>query len=185
MNISPARTVIAKNSPGAVGIVWGVLSGRPRILRVLLPSGGRSGAERARELYPEAREGICPEIGRTAAALAGMLEGEAVTVPLETAALETCSPFRQAVYRAAYRIPRGSVSTYGELAERLGRVGAARAVGNALAANPFPLIVPCHRVIRSDGRIGGFTGGAGLKRKLLEIEGILFDRSGRPRPAIP
>ncbi len=167
---------------GAVGLVWGMAAGKPRVFRVLLPEDGRSGAERRAKLYPEARTGVPAEIKRTAAALAGMLRGDTVKIPLETAALETCSPFRQTVYRAAYRIPRGSVFTYGELAERIGRGGAARAVGNALAANPFPLIVPCHRVIRSDGRIGGFTGGAGLKRRLLEAEGIVFNRSGRASP---
>ncbi len=181
----PKKTIIAESPLGTVGMVWRVLSGRPRVVRVLLPAGGRSGQERAAEFYPEAGEELSPEIERAADALAGMLNGDAVTVPLETAALETCSTFRQAVYRATYRIPRGTVSTYGELAERIGRGGAARAVGNALAANPFPLIVPCHRVIRSDGRIGGFTGGTGLKRRLLESEGIVFDRSGRPLPATP
>ena len=62
--------------------------------------------------------------------------------------------------------------SYGELARRLGRPRAARAVGQALAANPVPLMVPCHRVIRADGSPGGFGGGLDLKRRLLELEGV-------------
>lgn len=162
--------VLADTPIGAVGIVWAGAGGGPRVVRVLLP-----GAKTA----PEAVEGTCPEIEKLAGALRKVLSGQAGAVPLEPAALELCPPFQRAVLRAAARIPRGKVTTYGELAANLGRPGAARAVGNALAANPFPLIVPCHRVIRSDGTIGGFTGGEDLKRRLLELEGIAFDRAGR------
>jgi methylated-DNA-[protein]-cysteine S-methyltransferase len=65
------------------------------------------------------------------------------------------------------------------LAERIEAPGAARAVGHALALNPFPLIIPCHRAVRSDGGLGGFQGGLAMKRKLLELEGIAFSPSGK------
>ena len=81
--------------------------------------------------------------------------------------------------RAEHAIPRGSVSTYGLIAAHVGVPGGARAVGNALASNPFPLIVPCHRAIRSDLHIGGFQSGTEMKRALLEKEGIIFDEAGR------
>ena len=87
-------------------------------------------------------------------------------------------PFRQAVYGATRAIPPGATRTYGELAEALGRPGASRAVGQALAHNPFPLLVPCHRVVpagggREESRLGGFTapGGVTTKRRLLALEG--------------
>jgi len=68
----------------------------------------------------------------------------------------------------------GYVSTYSRIAKSIGVPKGARAVGNALANNPFPLIIPCHRVIRSDGRLGGFGGGLEMKKKLLENEGIFL-----------
>jgi len=72
------------------------------------------------------------------------------------------------------------VNTYGEIAKKIGHPGAARAVGTALAKNPLPLIVPCHRVIRSKGELGGFSAGdTNLKRRLLGKEGIIFDSRGR------
>ena len=82
------------------------------------------------------------------------------------------SPFQQKVLRAAMKIPYGSVETYGSLARKIGCPRGSRAVGNALAKNPFPLVIPCHRVIRGDGKPGGFSAGGGvmLKNKLLQIE---------------
>lgn len=82
------------------------------------------------------------------------------------------SPFCQTVLTACRDIPFGRVLTYAELAKKIRRPKASRAIGNALALNPLPLIVPCHRVIRSDGKTGGFTayGGAQLKQRLLKLE---------------
>jgi methylated-DNA-[protein]-cysteine S-methyltransferase len=91
-------------------------------------------------------------------------------VPLDTRGI---SPFFSAVYRAARLIPIGAVETYGALADKCGSSKAARAVGSAMSRNPFGLIVPCHRVIGSGGRPGGFSAYGGLKTKerLLRIEG--------------
>jgi methylated-DNA-[protein]-cysteine S-methyltransferase len=83
------------------------------------------------------------------------------------------------VLLAEYRILRGSVSTYKLIAKHLGKQNGARAVGNALAANPFPVIVPCHRAIRSDRHLGGYQGGLAMKRALLYQESIQFDSAGR------
>ena len=80
------------------------------------------------------------------------------------------SPFTQKVLRAATKIPYGQVRSYKWLAERLGKPKAARAVGNALARNPVPIILPCHRVVRGDGGIGRFALGSGWKKRLLELE---------------
>jgi methylated-DNA-[protein]-cysteine S-methyltransferase len=87
-------------------------------------------------------------------------------------------PFSRRVYEIARAIPAGATLTYGEVATRLGDPGAARAVGQALGENPFPLIVPCHRVLAADGKLGGFSapGGVVTKRRLLTIEGALTDR---------
>ena len=78
--------------------------------------------------------------------------------------------FQQDVYRVVARIPRGHTRSYQWVARTIGRPQAVRAVGNALHANPFAPFVPCHRVIRSDGSLGGFAGGIGKKHQLLAAE---------------
>lgn len=80
---------------------------------------------------------------------------------------------RQVLYELASGVPYGKVVGYGDLAGRVGQPGAAQAVGMAMGANPLPVVVPCHRVVESDGGIGGFGGGLETKRKLLALEGVL------------
>lgn len=82
------------------------------------------------------------------------------------------SGFEKAVYRAVVRIPKGETRSYAWVARASGSPGAARAVGNALNRNPYPGPVPCHRVIKSDGSIGGFARGVNAKRRLLKREGV-------------
>ena len=82
------------------------------------------------------------------------------------------SEFQRAVWKALQAIPYGETVSYGELARRLGRPRASRAVGLANGANPVPIIVPCHRVIGADGSLTGFGGGLAVKRALLELEGV-------------
>jgi methylated-DNA-[protein]-cysteine S-methyltransferase len=80
---------------------------------------------------------------------------------------------RRVLRELASGVPYGSVVGYQDLADRVGEPGAARAVGTAMGANPLPVVVPCHRVIESDGGIGGFGGGLEIKRTLLALEGVL------------
>jgi methylated-DNA-[protein]-cysteine S-methyltransferase len=80
------------------------------------------------------------------------------------------------VYELLLRIPAGKVSTYGDIAKALGHPSAARAVGKVLNKNPNPIIVPCHRVIQSNGKLGGYCYGSEVKSKLLEKEGIKFQK---------
>jgi len=82
-------------------------------------------------------------------------------------------PFGRRVLEACARIPFGEVSSYRAMATTAGSAGAVRAAGNALGANPVPIVVPCHRVLRSGGGLGGYTGGLERKQRLLRIEGIL------------
>lgn len=83
------------------------------------------------------------------------------------------TPFQKAVYRVVSRIPKGTTMTYAQVAAAIGNPKAMRAVGNALNKNPFAPEVPCHRVIRSDGTIGGFAFGVKKKKALLRKEGVI------------
>ncbi|MCQ9181884.1 methylated-DNA--[protein]-cysteine S-methyltransferase [Streptomyces sp. IBSBF 2953] len=83
------------------------------------------------------------------------------------------SGFNRQVLRELCDVPYGAVVGYGDLARRVGQPGAAQAVGAAMGSNPLPVVVPCHRVVESDGGIGGFGGGLETKRKLLALEGVL------------
>ena len=89
--------------------------------------------------------------------------------------LRHLTTFQRRVLEAAQAVPRGQVSTYGQIARRIGRPRAARAVGQALGSNPVPIVIPCHRVLASDGRLGGYSGRGGLrtKAKLLRLEGAM------------
>ena len=80
--------------------------------------------------------------------------------------------FRRKVLRATARIPYGGVSSYREMAERAGNGRASRAAGTALATNPIPIVVPCHRVLRTGGNLGGYGGGLAMKEALLKMEGV-------------
>jgi methylated-DNA-[protein]-cysteine S-methyltransferase len=86
------------------------------------------------------------------------------------------SPFEQQVWEKLLAVPYGATTSYGAIATELGLSNGARAVGRANGANPIPIVIPCHRVIGSDGRLTGYGGGLPLKRALLELEGALLSR---------
>jgi O-6-methylguanine DNA methyltransferase len=88
------------------------------------------------------------------------------------------TPFQRKVYEAVARIPYGHTRSYAEIAREVGQPSAVRAVGSANGANPIPLVIPCHRVIASDGKLGGYGGGLPLKAKLLAMES---SRAGEDR----
>jgi methylated-DNA-[protein]-cysteine S-methyltransferase len=89
--------------------------------------------------------------------------------------LNDLTHFQKRVLKATLDIPRGQITTYGEMARRLGKAQWARAVGQALARNPIPIVIPCHRVLAADGSLHGYSGGRGIetKAKLLQLEGAL------------
>lgn len=123
-------------------------------------------------VVPSGREAPA-EIRAVIAAVRSLLEGEPVDLSSVRLDLRAVSEFERQVYDAARVIPPGATTTYGALATRIGHPGGARAVGRALGRNPVPLIVPCHRVLAADGKLGGFSapGGVALKARLLALEG--------------
>jgi O-6-methylguanine DNA methyltransferase len=106
---------------------------------------------------------------RLAAALRPPTAGEATRLTYDLGAL---SPFQQAVLRKTAEIPPGEVRPYAWVAREMGQPGAVRAVGSALGRNPVPILIPCHRVVRSDGRIGNYALGTAMKSRLLSEEGV-------------
>ena len=173
------RVLVPRTPFGSVAIAWAERAGRPKVVRVLLSRPGAPAQSGIARLHPEARPGSCAAIRAVADAIVLFLEGADLAIPLDVADLASCPPFQRAVLRAEHAIPRGKVSTYGLLAARVGRPGAARAAGTALATNPFPIVVPCHRAVRLDRSIGGYQGGPAMKRALLAMEGVRFDAAGR------
>ena len=107
------------------------------------------------------------------------LKGENVKFDLQLIDFDQCSKIQKKVLLAENGIPRGYISTYKRIAIEIGIPKGARAVGNALAKNPFPIIIPCHRAIKSNGELGGFQGGIEMKRSLLEMEGIKISNNGK------
>jgi methylated-DNA-[protein]-cysteine S-methyltransferase len=164
---------------GLLAVVWGLFSDAPKIVRVLLSVPEVSAKDRVAKLYPDAEESSCAEIDGVARSIEAFLAGDNVQFSLDAAMISLCTAFQQSVLKAEHQIPRGWVSTYQMIAGHLGNQNKARAVGNALAHNPFPIIIPCHRAIRSDRSLGGFQGGLNMKRTLLIREGFSFDDAGR------
>ncbi len=171
--------VLVPSAFGTLGIVWRETEEGPKVSRVLLPNEQTPAQDVVWMAFPDASPLSCPAIAELGEHIQRFLEGDAVVFGLDLMALERCSEFQRSVLLAEHRIPRGWVSTYGRIARSLGVPGGARAVGGALARNPFPIIIPCHRAIRSDGQLGGFQGGLEMKRSLLELEGVEISQMGK------
>jgi methylated-DNA-[protein]-cysteine S-methyltransferase len=126
---------------------------------------------RATEAEPDA------DVRRVIDGIAALLRGSRVDLSDVALDMSDVLPFHRRVFDVARTIPVGRTSTYGVLATPLGDPGSARAVGEALGRNPFPVVVPCHRVLAASGKLGGFSahGGAETKRRMLLIEGALLE----------
>jgi methylated-DNA-[protein]-cysteine S-methyltransferase len=156
---------------GACAIAWG-----PRgVAAIQLPGSSRASTGAGlRRRCPGAREAAPPPaIERAIAAITALLRGEAVDLGFVELDLARVGEFERRVYALARAVPPGGTVTYGELASKLGDPLLARDVGQAMGANPFPLVVPCHRVLAAGGKPGGFSapGGVVTKLRLLRIEG--------------
>jgi len=155
---------------GRCAVAWGEAG----VAGVQLPeaSDGAARARLRRRFAGGAEAAPPPDVGGAIAAITALLGGQ--PADLRSIALDLrCVPdFDRRVYEAARDIPPGETRTYGEVARLAGHPGAARAVGAALARNPFPIVVPCHRVVAAGGGAGGFSarGGVATKIRLLAIE---------------
>jgi methylated-DNA-[protein]-cysteine S-methyltransferase len=171
---------------GSCAIAWGAHG----IIGVQLPEANEARTRaRMQRRFPGGREAAPPaEVGRVIDGIVALMRGEAVDFSAVALDMERVPPFNRRVYEVARTISCGATLTYGEIAKRLGVPAEAREVGEAMGRNPFPIIVPCHRVLAVGGKLGGFSapGGVATKRRLLAIEGArsttgpdLFDRAAR------
>ncbi len=145
------------------------------IVRIWLPSLERENlAACVHADFPDAKETKGSPGESTARQIEALFDGHDVSSELlANLAWPSGTSFQSAVLQACVRIPRGTVWSYARLAEASGYPGRARAAGTVMATNPLPLIIPCHRVVRSDGTLGHYGGGTEMKRWLLEREGAL------------
>ena len=163
--------------------IGAVVAGDAGLVEVFLPFGGISREEKESKMagmYPAARNEN-PVTKTAAYLLKRYFAGESVKFTVTTDE-RGFTPFQAAVYEAVRRIPTGTVASYGEVARLIGRPRSARAVGKAMADNPLPVIIPCHRVVGADGSLIGYSGEGGVyaKKWLLEMEQAeLAEKTGR------
>jgi methylated-DNA-[protein]-cysteine S-methyltransferase len=172
--MSPAHHYfIFETALGDCAIAWNAAG----ISRFQLPSRGAEAAERRllRRLTDAAPGSLTPNAAEAIAAAKRYFDGEKIDFSEFKLDLVDQPDFFQRIYTAARRIGWGHTTTYGSLARELGAgPEAARDVGQAMAKNPVPLIIPCHRVLAAGGKVGGFSapGGAATKVRMLELEGV-------------
>jgi methylated-DNA-[protein]-cysteine S-methyltransferase len=162
-----------------IGLVWRDAAGKPLVESIYLPGGrGKMKSRMVRDF---------PAIHMTARVIpdgidqliADLYNGKKQHFNLSRLNLSRLTEFSAGVLKLTYKIPRGKVDTYSGLAAKAGSPRAARAVGAVMANNPFPIVIPCHRVVQAGGRIGQFGGGSDMKKQLLAREGIVLDLRGR------
>ena len=156
---------------GACGIAWGERG----LVGVQLPEASEARTRaRMRRRFPATPEAPPPpSVQRAIEGIVQLLQGEAIDLAAVALDMAGVPSFDRRVYEVARTIPPGATLSYGDIAARLSAPGEARAVGQALGQNPFPLVVPCHRVLAAGGKVGGFSanGGIATKLRLLSIEG--------------
>jgi methylated-DNA-[protein]-cysteine S-methyltransferase len=167
---------------GDVGIVWRQKGDTPSVVRIVLPGENEKTDNVVRQSFSDIMKRSHHNVEQLFVSIQKFLEGQEVSFSEGILDMSVCGEFQQEVLRQSMLIPRGKVSTYGRLAKRVGRPKSARAVGMALAANPFPLVIPCHRIIRADGDLCGFGGGLKMKKALLNMEGVVFNARDRVLP---
>ena len=152
---------------GRCGIAWNERG----VAGVQLPEGSEHDTRtRLRRRFADARETPPPApVQRAIDGVVALLRGEPSELDAVTLDMEGVPPFHRRVYEVARTIPPGTTLSYGEVAARMGEPGAARDVGQALGQNPFAIIVPCHRVLAANGKVGGFSARGGVRTKLRLI----------------
>jgi methylated-DNA-[protein]-cysteine S-methyltransferase len=162
-----------------IGVVWEYRNKKTKIRKIYLPVSKSKLLSQIRGDFPAIKQLECKIKNGTDRLIAELYKGKKRKVTLSLMDMEKLKPFQKQVLKQVCKIPRGKVTTYSGLAEKVGKHGAARAVGTVMANNPFPIVIPCHRVIRADGTLGGFGGGLEMKKKMLTSEGVKINSQKR------
>lgn len=170
MDTECGQLLIATTEEGVCAVSWLRHTNRDETLREIEARG---------ILASDSQTAVTPVIDQLKLYFAGLLRRFDLNVDLTGT-----TDFTHRALDGIRAIPYGEVVTYGDVARTIGQPGATQAVGNAMGKNPVPIIVPCHRVIRSDGSMGNYTGDADIKKMLLKIEGIDFDHRD-DQPSLP
>ena len=182
---TPIGHAVFETALGFVGIAWS----RIGLTRLCLFQRDRAAVERRLERHPPVIAGG-PYESEQPGWVAGLIrdvkayaEGEEIDFSAVPVDLSGIDDFNLAIYDAARKLRFGETTTYGELAKRAGRPGLPRETGQALGANPVPLVIPCHRILAAGGKIGGFSapGGSTTKEKMLALEGVRVGPAPAPQ----
>lgn len=155
---------------GSVAIVWKNRNGVVKVKEIMISNPEFSSEQRVAVKYPDSSLKSCDKVLQLAENIIKYCDGKNVEFQLDLLDFEGIPEFRKKVYLTLFKTKRGETISYGEIAARSGYYQAARAVGTAMKNNPFPFMIPCHRVIRSDGSLGGFFGAEEMKELLIEKE---------------
>lgn len=160
-------------------IVWNEIGSELLIKRIFISNDELNSETKAIKSFKQLNLKSNSQIELLGKKIQAFFKGEEVKFETRMFDFTICSEIQRRVLLADFEIPRGWVSTYKRISNHIGLHNGARVIGNALARNPFPIIIPCHRAIKSDGDLGGYQGGVTMKRALLELEGIKFSDKGK------
>ncbi len=172
------RFTIFQTDFGHLGVVYWTRDSVSKVIRIFLPDTESQLRTEIGILAPSASESVGDEVSELIQDIQSFFQGSQEPIPTDFIDTTVCTEFQLKVLLAERQIPHGKTASYAWLANRA-RTKAVRAVGNSLANNPFPIVVPCHRAVRSDRTIGKYQGGPGMKRRILAFEGVRFDSRGR------
>ena len=174
MKVRPMNHYIFKTPLGHAAIVFEI--DPVRLVKTFLPMPAKDDLLRKMPPASTPVRAVPAEIKALSQAILAYLKGAPMNLSFADLPMAHLTRLQQAVLKAVFEIPYGQTRSYGEIAAAVGRPGASRFVGSTMAGNPFPLIIPCHRVIKSDGTFGRFGGGTALKATLIWKEKQAADK---------
>ncbi|MFX1391243.1 MAG: methylated-DNA--[protein]-cysteine S-methyltransferase [Promethearchaeota archaeon] len=160
-------------------IIWKGTDTNLLIQRIFLSDPEHTSEEKTLMSFKHIKLGSSSSIKALGEKITQFLKGDDVHFDLNILDFSLCTETQEKVLQAEYKIPRGWVSTYKRIANHIGILNGARVVGNSLARNPFPIVIPCHRAIKTNGDLGGYQGGIKMKHILLAMEGLEISDEGK------
>ena len=165
---SPIRYHICTTAFGYTAILFQT---EPILLkRIFLPHSHKTVLKKQIQMTGPAKPGHTPAVLNMCKDIQAYFNGAPIKAPWKSLDLSGLTPLQRSVLEAVSSVPYGEVRSYGQVAAQIGHPRACRFVGTTLAGNPFPILIPCHRILRADGSIGGFYGGNDLKKRMLLLE---------------